>query len=171
MQELTVEPIFAHSPQARGRGERINRSFQDRLTAELAHHRITTVEAANRYINDTFIPRYAERFGVPPADPTSAFRPLPANRDLRTVLCRKVTRQVTDDNTISYLGRRYQLLPTSRSVCVRGSTVQVQEWFDDTVHVRHPRAGWINTVPLPPQPKPRRRINTTHHDTFPVGSL
>ncbi|MFO7651119.1 MAG: ISNCY family transposase, partial [bacterium] len=123
MQELTVEPIFANSPQARGRGERINRSFQDRLTVELAHHRITTVEAANRYINDTFIPRYAERFGVPPADPTSAFRRLPANRDLRTVLCRKSTRQVTSDNTISYLGRRYQLLPTSRSVCVRGSTV------------------------------------------------
>lgn len=171
MQELAVELIFANSPQARGRGERINGSFQDRLTAELAHHGITTPPAATRYLNEQFIPRYAKRFGVPPADPDSAFRPLPANRDLRSILCRRTARAVTNDNTISYNGRHYQLLPTSRSVCVRGSTVSVQEWFDGTIHVRHPKAGWIDAILIPAQSKPRRRITTAHHDTFAVGKL
>ena len=86
MQTLAVQLIFADSPQARGRGERINQSFQDRLVAELDHHHITDPAEATDYLNRIFIPKYAKRFGVKPRDPNSAFRPIPEGLDLRTVL-------------------------------------------------------------------------------------
>ena len=66
MQELGVGTIFADSPQARGRGERINGSFQDRLVAEMRVKGIDSFPAANRYLNQIFIPKYGRRFGVQP---------------------------------------------------------------------------------------------------------
>ena len=74
MQELGVGTIFADSPQAHGRGERINGSFQDRLVAELRLKGIDEVSAANRYLNQIFIPKYDRRFGVQPREKTSAWR-------------------------------------------------------------------------------------------------
>ena len=86
MQALAVQLIFANSPQARGRGERINQSFQDRLVAELDHHHITDPAAATDYLNRVFIPKHAKRFGVKPRDPAAAFKPIPEGLDLRTVM-------------------------------------------------------------------------------------
>lgn len=171
MQRLGTELIFAHSPQARGRGERINGSFQDRLVAELAHHRIKDPRAATRYLNQRFIPRYARRFGVAPADPTSAFRPIPEGLDLRTVLCAREQRTVNNDNTVSYKGRDYQLLPASRTACLAGTKVEVQTWFDGSVHVFRPRGGEIGTRKLPPKPKPGPKPRRTGYDAFAVQQV
>lgn len=168
MHRLAIQLIFADSPQARGRGERINGTFQDRLVAELDHHGITTAEAATAYLNEQFIPKYVKRFGVTPSDARPAFRPVPANLDLRTVLCSRTIREVANDNTISYKGRRYQLLPRSRTVCVAGTTVLLQEWSDGSVHVRHDRAGWIDVLPLQPPPRPQHRSFPTAHDILAV---
>jgi transposase len=171
MQALAVQIIFADSPQARGRGERINGAFQDRLVAELDHHHITDPAAATDYLNRVFIPKYARRFGVQPRDPISAFRPVPAGLDLRTVLCVKTTREVANDNTISYEGHVYQLKPNTRSVCIAGTKVMVQEWFDGSVHVRHERVGTVPLIRLPDKPKPQRRTAKDHYDTFAVLSV
>ena len=65
MDALNIELIFANSPQARGRGERINGSFQNRLVAELVRYGIHDCKRATRYLNQVFIPRYAKRFGRP----------------------------------------------------------------------------------------------------------
>jgi transposase len=171
MQALAVQIIFADSPQARGRGERINGSFQDRLVAELDHHHITDPTAATDYLNRVFIPKYARRFGVQPRIPKPAFRPVPAGLDLRTVLCVKTTREVANDNTISYEGHVYQLKLNTRSVCIAGTKVMVQEWFDGSVHVRHERAGAIPLIRLPDRPKSQRRTAKDHYDTFAVLSV
>jgi len=159
MQTLAVQLIFAYSPQARGRGERINESFQDRLVAELDHHHITEPAPATDYLNRVFIPQYAERFGVQPRDPDSAFRPIPEGLDLRNVLCAKTTREVTNDNTISYQGYRYQLKPETRNVSIAGTRVSVEEWFDGSIHVRHDRAGAISVR------KPAEAADTGHRST------
>ena len=153
MQSLAVELIFADSPQARGRGERINQSFQDRLVAELDHHHITDPARATDYLNRVFIPKYANHFGVKPRDPNSAFRPIPEGVDLRTVLCAKTIREVANDNTISYLGQIYQLKPNTRTAGIAGTKVSVQEWFDGSIHVRHERAG---NIPVPERTLPTR---------------
>jgi len=159
MQTLAVKLIFANSPQARGRGERINGTFQDRLAAELQHHHITDLAGATDYLNRVFIPKYAKRFGVKPRDASTAFRPIPEGLDLRTVLCAKSTREVANDNTISYQGRFYQLKPNTRSVAIAGSQVSVQEWFDGSIHVRHERAG---TIAVTPGPSHRRLTDIGH---------
>lgn len=101
LQELAVRPIFADSPEARGRAERINGVFQDRLVAELRFRRITTCAAATDYLNRHFIPRYAKRFGVAPEEEVPAWRPVPSGMDLRHILCRRYVRVVNKDNTVS----------------------------------------------------------------------
>ncbi|MBM3330602.1 ISNCY family transposase [candidate division WOR-3 bacterium] len=166
MHSLAVELIFANSPQARGRGERINGSLQDRLVAELDHHQITDPEKATDYLNRVFIPKYAKRFGVKPRDPKQAFRSIPEGLDLRTVLCAKSTREVQNDNTISYHGCSYQLKPNTRSFPIAGSQVNVQEWFDGSIHVRHERAGTIPVTHTIDRPRPQRPPKRTPYDVF-----
>lgn len=168
MQTLAVQLIFADSPQARGRGERINQSFQDRLVAELDHLHITDPAKATDYLNRVFIPKYGKHFGVKPRDPNPAFRPIPEGLDLRTVLCAKTTREVANDNTISYQGQIYQLKPNTRTVCIAGTKVSVQEWFDGSIHVRHERAGTIAVQKRPEPVRSRHQTARSPHDTLAV---
>jgi hypothetical protein len=149
MQRLGVKLIFADSPQARGRGERLNRSFQGRLVAELAHQGIQDMSAATVYLNERFIPGYRKRFAVAPRAAEAAFRPVPEGTDLRRTLCAETIRVVTSDNTISMRGFRYQLRPpqSCRTLCF--CRVTVQEWFDGTIHVVHPHMGEIPVELIP----------------------
>jgi hypothetical protein len=166
--EALLEGRGVHRLGARGRGERINGTFQDRLVAELDHHHITDPVAATDYLNRVFIPKYGKHFGVKPRDSSPAFRPVPAGLDLRTVLCAKTTREVANDNTISYQGQIYQLKPNTRTVCIAGTKVSVQEWFDSSIHVRHDRAGTIpvqeRTIPT----RPGRQIARSPYDILAV---
>ncbi|MBM3331102.1 hypothetical protein FJY68_04520 [candidate division WOR-3 bacterium] len=166
MKSLAIQLLFAHTPQARGRGERINGSLQDRLVAELDHHHITDPEKATDYLNRVFIPKYAKRFGVKPRDPKQAFRSIPEGQDLRTVLCAKSTREVQNDNTISYRGIIYQLKPNTRSFPIAGSQVSVQEWFDGSIHVRHEKAGTIPVTRAIDRSRPQRPPKRTPYDVF-----
>ena len=99
LQELGIEHIVSYSPQARGRSERMNRTLQDRLVNELRVARIRTLEAANRYLRQRFMPTFNAQFGRPPADPTSAFVPV-GRRDLDQILCHEEPRVVARDNTV-----------------------------------------------------------------------
>lgn len=108
LKRLGVEHIPAYSPQARGRGERLNRTLQDRLVNELRVAGIRTVEAANRYIRERFIPDYNARFTRPPRDPESAFVPV-AGVDLDQVLCHEEERVVGQDNVVQLEGAKLQI--------------------------------------------------------------
>jgi transposase len=143
MSQLKVGLIFAYSPQARGRGERLNGSFQDRLVAELTRHKINTARRATEYLNTAFIPRYGRRFGRAPADERPAWRVVPAGLDLRTVLSAKFTRVVANDHTVRFEGLVYQLLPPPRCPSLARSEVEVQQWFDGSIHFAHGRYGTI----------------------------
>jgi transposase len=105
---LGIEHIGAYSPQARGRGERLNRTLQDRLVNELRRAGIRTLEAANAYLREHFIAEYNATFTRPAADPTSAFVPLGAV-DLAQILCEEEERVVAQDNTVTFDGTRLQL--------------------------------------------------------------
>ena len=148
MRELGIGVIFAHSPQARGRAERLNGSFQNRLVAELHRAGITDCDAATDYVNRVFIPRYQKRFGRPPRDPVAAWRPRPAGVNLKTVLCAKYTRTVANDNTLRFQGRIYQLTPPKNCYHLFRAKVEVQQWFDGSVHVCHPTHGMLRAKPL-----------------------
>jgi transposase len=143
MHELGVGAIFADSPQARGRGERINGSFQDRLVAEMRVNDIGTYPAANRYLNQIFIPKYGRRFGVQSREKTSAWRKIPVQVDLRNILCRRYQRTVNNDNTISVDGEIIQLLPTASRLHLVKAKVIVNRWLDGSWHIYHREAGEV----------------------------
>src|ERR1700730_8187756 len=126
---LGIEHIPAYSPQARGRSERLNRTFQDRLVNELRVAQIATLEAANAYLRDVFLPQHNATFARPPRDAVSAFVPLgQANLDL--LLCHEEQRVVARDNTVT-LGRLVlQIAPQPHRRSCAGLTVTVRQHLD-----------------------------------------
>ncbi|HEX3273914.1 MAG TPA: ISNCY family transposase [Gemmatimonadales bacterium] len=127
--ELGIRHIAAHSPQAKGRVERLWGTLQSRLVAELALAGVRTLEQANRFLAD-YLPQHNARFAVPPTDPTPAYRPVPADLNLAHVFCFKQTRVVRADNTISYEGRPLQLLGTPARRGWARARVEVHERLD-----------------------------------------
>jgi hypothetical protein len=112
LQALGIEHILGHSPQARGRSERANRTLQDRLVNELRVAGIRTVPAANRYLDAHFLPTYNQTFGRPPTDPASAFVAV-APAQLEQTLCHEEPRIVARDNTVT-LDRVVLQIPKQR---------------------------------------------------------
>ena len=100
LEQLGVEHIGAYSPQARGRSERAFQTLQDRLVKEFGLAGITSVEAANAFLRDLYLPAYNLRFAAPAAEPGSAFSPIPGV-DLHEILCVQEERQVGNDNCVS----------------------------------------------------------------------
>ncbi len=134
MRELGVTHVFAHSPEAKGRVERANGTFQDRLVAELRLAGANTMEEANSVL-EAFLSRFNERFGVPSAVPEPAYREVPEGMDIDGVLCLKEQRKVAKDNTVQYHGRTLQLFPGSDRPSYARARVEVQERLDGRVLV------------------------------------
>jgi transposase len=136
LDRLGIEHIPAYSPQARGRSERLNRTFQDRLVNELRVAKITTLAAANVYLRERFLPDYNATFGCAPADPASAFVAL-GPVDLEQILCHQEMRLVARDNTVSFKDRTFQLArqPGRRS-CV-GLEVTIRRHLNGESSIWH----------------------------------
>jgi transposase len=131
---LGIEHIGAYSPQARGRGERLNRTLQDRLVNELRLAGITSLGAANAYLRERFIPDYNATFTRPPADPTSAFVPLGAV-DLDQLLCEEEERVVGQDNVVSFERVQLQLAKQRGRPTCAGLRVVARRHFDGSYSV------------------------------------
>jgi hypothetical protein len=101
LKHLGIQHIAAYSPQARGRSERMFGTLQGRLPQEISLMGITTMAAANMYLNDIFLPRHNKQFCHPAADPESVYIPW-IGVDLREVFCLSEERAVGCDNTVSY---------------------------------------------------------------------
>ena len=108
LEQLGVEHIGAYSPQARGRSERMFGTLQDRLVKELALHRITSIEAADVFIREVFLPAHNARFAVKAAESGSAFTPIPGV-NLDEILCVQEERQVGNDNCVSFRTLKLQI--------------------------------------------------------------
>jgi transposase len=108
LEQLGIEHIGAFSPQARGRSERAFQTLQDRLVKELKLVGITTIDAANAFIREVYLPDYNARFAVEPAGEGSAFTPIPGF-DLDEILCVEEERQVGQDNCVSYRTLKLQI--------------------------------------------------------------
>lgn len=149
MQELGVVQVFARSPQAKGRVERAAGTFQDRLVSELRLAGASTLEEANRVLQE-YLPRYNERFSVPAAQEGSAYRSLPPELELAEVLCFKHRRKVARDNTVKYTWKTLQLLPGDDRSSYAGIVVEVWEQLDGQVLVVY-QGRDIPTQEAPPR--------------------
>ena len=134
--QLGIEHIPSYSPEARGRMERLFGTLQGRLPQELRIAAITTVEAANRYLREVFIPRFNARFAVTPAEPGTAFVPY-VGRPLEDILCIQEERQVGRDNCVRYKGLVLQIPEQRHRHHFVKATVRVHEYIDTSLAIFH----------------------------------
>jgi hypothetical protein len=100
-EQTGIRLILAGSSQAKGRIERLWRTFQDRLIAELSLHGITEITEANKFLKNHFVPAYNLKFSVPAEEPALAYRKnIFGNLDL--IFCRKIQRKVMSGNVFSW---------------------------------------------------------------------
>jgi len=133
--ELGINVIYAESPQAKGRIERLWGTFQDRLISELRLEGVCSLEEANRYLHTVFLPTHNKKFTRKPRVEEEAYRPIPQGMDLSQILCIKDKRQVQGNNTIGYDTRRYQILPTETRFGFAKAKVEVQKHLDGSIHI------------------------------------
>ena len=136
MRELGIQQIFARSPQAKGRVERMASTFQDRLVTELRLAGATTMDQANEVLQE-FLPRFNPRFAVAAEQPEAAYRPVPADLSLTETATIKHTRKVARDNTVHYQWRALQLLPGTERPSYAGLQVEVLERADGELLIRY----------------------------------
>lgn len=129
--ELGMTVIHAHSPQAKGRVERLFKTLQDRLVKDLRLAGLATIEAANQFV-ETWLPRYNRRFAVPPAQAADLHRPSPTARELDRMLCLKMTRVVRRDWTVAHHGQLFQI-----ETQIHTQAVLVEEHLDGTMRITH----------------------------------
>ena len=136
MRDLGVQQIFALSPQAKGRVERMLETFQDRLVTELRLADASTIDDAKDVL-EKFLPRFNARFAVAAEQPASAYRLVPDELSLTETICLRDTRKVARDNTVKYQWRVLQLLPGSERPSYAGLRVDVLERADGELLIRY----------------------------------
>jgi hypothetical protein len=104
MNELHIEPITAHSCQAKGRIERLFNTFQDRLIKELRLASISTPEEGNNFLKEVFLPRYRAKYAVEPRSKANLHKPLSLKEKskLDSIFSRQYPRTIRNDFTISF---------------------------------------------------------------------
>lgn len=127
LEELGIRYIRARSPQAKGRIERLWRTLQDRLAAELALHHLATLAAARAFLPG-FIARFNRQLARAPREPVGLWRAAPRHVD-RVLACR-YPRVVARDNTVSIAGRIIDLPPGPYHASRHGRSVEVRELLD-----------------------------------------
>jgi transposase len=134
--QLGIAHIPAYSPEARGRSERAFGTLQDRLPKELGLAGITTLEAANRFLAEVYLPAHNARFAVAAEQPGAAFVG-DRQRAFADILCVQEERVVGNDNTVRYRGLSLQLPPSPLRPHFVRARVRVHEYPDGALAVFH----------------------------------
>ncbi len=149
LRELDIEYIPAHSPQAKGRVERSFRTAQNRLVKALRVEGIGTIEQANAYLRDHYIPRWNQKFAVKPSSPHNAHRPI-KGMNLNAILSVQHTRVVGNDYTIQFHKRLLQIKKESITAGLRKGKVLIESRLDGSTHIRF-RGTYLKFREIDPQ--------------------
>src|SRR6202165_5941130 len=136
LRELGIEWIAAHSPQAKGRIERLFETLQDRLVKEMRLTGIDSIAAANHFLEMRFLPAWEQRFTVAPRSPRNAHRQLGREQRLEEILSVRVGRQVADDHTVSWDGNRWGVPREEVCAGLRGAQVEIERRLDGSHWLR-----------------------------------
>jgi hypothetical protein len=158
--KLGTELIGAHSPQAKGRVERSHGTHQDRLIKKMRLKKISSYEAANRYLEEEYLAKHNARYAVAAAEAVDFHEPVPAHVNLDDVFCLEDERKVSNDWVVQYGPRWFQI--AEKPYVPAGSTLLVRERRDGSI-----RLVWHNVdlqwqelkgrPKLPKPPAPARR--------------
>jgi len=134
LRQLNIEMIYANSPQAKGRIERLFRFFQDRLIKEMRLRKIKTYAQANNFLNQEFLPWYNKNYTL---KLKNTYQKLPQQIDLNLIFSIRNPRKVNNDNTISYEGNLYQLLPYNGLKNFKGKWVEVCKLLNGNLEIMY----------------------------------
>jgi hypothetical protein len=151
LRELDIEWIAAHSPQAKGRIERLFRTLQDRLVKEMRLRGIENREQANHYLESVFLPWWQQRFARLPRDPRDAHRRLQREHRLEQILSVRQARSVSPDHTVRWHGQRWGLRREQVCVGLRGARVDIERRLDGSTWLRF-RGRYLPLVHCPDAP-------------------
>ena len=129
LEELGVELIHAHSPQAKGRVERLFGTLQDRLVKEMRLRGISSIAEANEFLKE-YLPIYNRRFAKKAAEAENLHRPIPKGLNLERILCIKTERTVRNDFTIAHDRKLYQI-----EEAVKTKKLMVEQYTDGSMAI------------------------------------
>jgi len=133
--ELNIDIICAHSPQAKGRVERMNQTLQDRLVKELRLRTISSMETGNAFLPE-FMDDYNRRFARPPRNPHDAHRPLTTDEDLESIFSWQEERMLTANLVVHFKRMTYLIEPSPDTLPLGGQRVRVHQWADGRIEIR-----------------------------------
>jgi transposase len=162
LRALGIQPIFALSPQAKGRIERLFGTLQDRLGAELGLAKVTTLQQGNNLL-PTFLRRFNRRFAIAAHQSEKAWRPVPETLDVDRAISFHYPTKVGLDNTVRLgellldippgpLGRSYAKARVEARQLLNGSW---KVYYQDRLIAKHPST----TLREPIRALPRNRSN------------
>jgi hypothetical protein len=153
MGQVDIRPINAHSPEAKGRVERIFGTLQDRLVKELRLANINSLEAANEFLK-TYIPKFNKQFPVVPAKKADLHRPVSKSlkKQLPRIFSIQSQRKVQNDYTILFKNQFFQLEDQQPTTVFKKDTVTVEEHLNGEIQISLNR-HYLNYQVLPERPK------------------
>lgn len=151
MEELKIQIIFANSPQAKGRVEKVNGTLQDRLTKELRLRRINNIKEANKFLPE-FMKTYNQKFGVVPKSAFNAHRPLLPQENLDEILIQKHQRILSKSLAFQYRNKLYQIKIERPSYAMKNAPVVIKEDAQEKITVEY-KGKKLNYSVLEERPK------------------
>jgi DNA-binding Lrp family transcriptional regulator len=136
MEELDIKLICANTPQAKGRVERRNRDFQNRLLKAMRLAKICNIEAANAFI-PSFLEKFNRKFAKAPKDPINAHRPLLPSHNLDKIFCIKDTRRLSKNLTLQYDNVIYQVIADRKEYALKKAEVTIIKDRTGSVTIEH----------------------------------
>lgn len=152
---LGIRPIFALSPQAKGRVERLFNTLQDRLVQELRLAGMSTPQAATVFLNGPFKADFNARFARPARESQAAWRPLPKGFDVDRICSFGYQATVGNDNAVRLGGMILDIPPGPRRRGYAKARVEVRQLLDGRWRVYHKDELLVETTP-PVMPTPLR---------------
>jgi transposase len=147
LRELGIESIFALSPQAKGRVERLFNTLQDRLVQELRLAGISTSQEATAFVNGPFKADFNARFAKPARQSQAAWRPLPKALDVERICSFRYEATVGNDNTVRLGGIVLDIPPGPRHRGYDKARVEVRQLLDGRWRVYLNNQRLLETTP------------------------
>ena len=144
---LGIKPIFALTPQAKGRVERLFNTLQDRLVQELKLASITSPEQATVFVNGPVKADFNARFAKPARESQSAWRALPKGLDVDRICSFRYEATVGNDNAVRLSGMILDIPPGPRRRGYARARVEVRQLLDGRWRVYHKNELLVQTAP------------------------
>jgi len=164
---LGIILIFANSPQAKGRVERLFKTLQDRLVKEMRLAKINNPTDGNKFLQEVFIPKYNAQFAVIPVKEGNVHKPITDSEktQINHIFSIHQARRVNNDFTIQFKSKWYQLTEIQPTTMRKQEVVLVEVFLDNSVHIIL-KSKELSYIVLPEKPKKQRIkhpvILTTH---------